>query len=407
MKDLKGFISKLTEIEQYWNNLSSVPEDLFNQIKGLTKTDVSTAISGLRIQLETASDSNQSINPLYLYHISSQINNLDSYVKQHIPSNPSPHVPGFVSTLYGLASAIDLSIVNIDEEEESFTSKVSKSLRSRMSEVIAKAETVNGLLKSTHELIEKNKKLSVDLISNSQSSQETTAIIQDRDRITNEATNRINEVEKKSSALYVELEGNLKKVNEINTQISSQQDELNKLSKTLQGKLEDAQKLLEDANRHGLAGAFKTRKDELALPGTVWTIVFLLSIVVLCLLAKDTLDKSNSDWHFLLFRLPFSAPLIWLAWFSVKQYGYTRRLQEDYAFKVASAMSFQGYKNEVHSDEEILKLLRKSVIENFSSNPLRIYDDNKNHGSPLQEMIENVSEDRMKRIIELFKLIKP
>jgi hypothetical protein len=141
-----------------------------------------------------------------------------------------------------------------------------------------------------------------------------------------------------------------------------------------------------------------------------WILLFLISIGTLAYLAFTTniaVTGEAKDWHILLFRIPLSAPLIWLGWFSVKQYGYTRRIQEDYAFKVASAMSFQGYKNEVSSDPILVKMLQQSAIENFSANPIRIYEEGKNHGSPIQELLDNVNEEKFKKLADLLQLLNP
>ena len=71
----------------------------------------------------------------------------------------------------------------------------------------------------------------------------------------------------------------------------------------------------------------------------------------------------------LLYRLPVVAPVVWLAWFAAKQYGYASRLSEDYAYKAASAMAFEGYKRESTDDATKLKLL-ETAINNFGDNPM-------------------------------------
>ena len=43
--------------------------------------------------------------------------------------------------------------------------------------------------------------------------------------------------------------------------------------------------------------------------------------------------------------LPIEAPLIWLAWYCAKQAGIQQKLYADYAYKAATALSFEGFKN--------------------------------------------------------------
>lgn len=74
--------------------------------------------------------------------------------------------------------------------------------------------------------------------------------------------------------------------------------------------------------------------------------------------------------------------------------GYTTRLREDYAYKEASAKSFEGYKREAEQvDAEMLKRLLETAIENLGQNPIRIYDGHDNHGSPVQELLEKATKD--------------
>ncbi len=51
-------------------------------------------------------------------------------------------------------------------------------------------------------------------------------------------------------------------------------------------------------------------------------------------------------------HLPLLGPFIWLGWFSAVQYGYVSRVREDYAFKFAASMAFEGYKKEAREVDE-------------------------------------------------------
>ena len=108
-------------------------------------------------------------------------------------------------------------------------------------------------------------------------------------------------------------------------------------------------------------------------------------------------------------RLALTAPFIWLGWFSARQHGFTSRLREDYAYKEASAKSFEGYKREAKEvDPEMLKKLLEQAIKNLGDNPIRIYDGKNNHPSPTHELFDSIMKDdksfgKLKEFLSLFK----
>lgn len=166
------------------------------------------------------------------------------------------------------------------------------------------------------------------------------------------------------------------------------------------------QKTIEDASRLGMAGSFKMRKDELVRPMFVWGLLFFVGVTALFtvgILEVIPLLKSQFDWVQLLGRTTIVAPCVWLAWFSVKQFGHTLRLWEDYSFKYASAMAFEGYKKEAANiSKDMIQLLMEVSIVNFSSNPLRVFDSKSNHGSPLNELTDQ-SKGLLQNILEFSK----
>lgn len=155
--------------------------------------------------------------------------------------------------------------------------------------------------------------------------------------------------------------------------------------------------LLGDANRVGLGAAFRSRKLELQDPMKWWLILFVFSIIGIVAMGvvyfAPILETGKLEQ--LPFRLALVSPLIWLGWFSAKHYGYTSRLREDYAFKEASAMSFEGYKREAsEAGVEMQEKLLDSSIKNFSDNPIRIYNGHENHVSPLHEVLDRSMKDQ-------------
>lgn len=154
--------------------------------------------------------------------------------------------------------------------------------------------------------------------------------------------------------------------------------------------------LLIDANKTGMAASFAKRKKELFDPMQYWLLLFACSILGLVVLGviylAPVLEASKLEQ--LPFRLALTAPFIWLGWFSAKQYGYTARLREDYAYKEASAMSFEGYKREAKdASPEVQKNLLDTAIKNLGENPIRIYSGLGNHASPLQELWDSSLKD--------------
>lgn len=68
-----------------------------------------------------------------------------------------------------------------------------------------------------------------------------------------------------------------------------------------------------------------------------------------------------------------------------------RAYAKDYAYKEASAISFEGYKREASLvNPEMLKNLMETAIQNLGDNPIRIYSGHENHASPLHEILENL-----------------
>ena len=172
--------------------------------------------------------------------------------------------------------------------------------------------------------------------------------------------------------------------------------------------------LLGDANRTGMAASFTSRRKWLIAPLSGWLVLFGGSIAGLVFMGvtyiAPLLDPKNTfEWQQLPLRLALTAPFIWLGWFSARQHGFTSRLREDYAYKEASAKSFEGYKREAKEvDPEMLKKLLEQAIKNLGDNPIRIYDGKNNHPSPTHELFDSIMKDdksfgKLKKFLSLFK----
>lgn len=202
---------------------------------------------------------------------------------------------------------------------------------------------------------------------------------------------------KKSSveAIAVECENDKKKVD-------AHQQKIAKI-------LSDAEKALTSATSAGLAKEFEKQKDILKKKERFWVIALGVSLVLALVLTYCRLaalqelmvaDKPVTGFVFVLNCLISIAAIgapVWFAWLATKQVGYCFRLSEDYAFKAATAGSFEGFRREIESltvddenesnDELRLKLLT-TVLTRLDEQPLR-YVDSKVHGSPFHEALLN------------------
>lgn len=153
---------------------------------------------------------------------------------------------------------------------------------------------------------------------------------------------------------------------------------------------------LQDVNRHGMAGAFLKRKNELKSTVIIWGLLSVVSIGILIYisykLAVQVINASNFDLIRNLFRIPSFIASVWLCWFCAKQFGYNIRIMEDYSFKYAISMAFEGYKNETREiNEDLLEKLLELTVVNISSNPVTLFNSKSNHGSPWHELSEGIS----------------
>ena len=156
------------------------------------------------------------------------------------------------------------------------------------------------------------------------------------------------------------------------------------------------QKTIEDVSRAGMAGSFKKRKDELRWTQFTWALMTIISVGGLIWLSysivKPLLDGQEINLNQLYFKIPVIASAVWLGWFCSKQYGFTTRIREDYAYKYAISLAFEGYKNETREiDEDLLQKLVQLTIFNISKSPVNIFDTKNNHGTPYNEMFDNIA----------------
>ncbi|MDX7844640.1 hypothetical protein [Aeromonas caviae] len=178
-----------------------------------------------------------------------------------------------------------------------------------------------------------------------------------------------------------------------NSAYSKLLEKINKDAKDIKERGAEIEGILQMANQHGMASSFKKRHDDLKWPEYRWIALFASSLIALTILGgffvEFVFSKSDIKFAEVISRSIISIPLVWLAWFSAKQYSHINRLREDYAYKVAVAMAYHGYKDEAGKvDSEMSGKLLENIIIHFADNPVRLYR-NDNSVSIIESLIKN------------------
>ncbi|SHL55565.1 hypothetical protein SAMN05428972_0014 [Rhodanobacter sp. OK091] len=200
-------------------------------------------------------------------------------------------------------------------------------------------------------------------------------------------------------------------VTDLNGDVSTQKELIDEFVR----KRNFVEETLQGASKIGLAKSFKDRRESLERDQSIWTKIFVAGLILLFLGAlislgdvlalfgfktialaspiKDTSTASAAPPLERVFtyvtHVLILSPGIWLTWFAARKHGQLSRLTEDYAFKEASALSFVGYRSEMGEDKEMLDLLRRTAIENFGANPVRVIA-NDEPVSPIHDALARV-----------------
>lgn len=154
---------------------------------------------------------------------------------------------------------------------------------------------------------------------------------------------------------------------------------------------QEIQKTIGNANRAGMAGSFKKRKDELGIPYWAWgaaTVLTIIAFIYTSYTILELLKGKTFSYDYLIIRIPILAAFVWLGWFCAKQFGFVSRIREDYSYKYAVSMAFEGYREAtLEIDQGMLVNLLILTLQNISTSPLTIFETTTNHGTPVNEIL--------------------
>lgn len=209
-----------------------------------------------------------------------------------------------------------------------------------------------------------------------------------------------------------ELDTNLKEVknihcsvDELNKQILDKNAKIEQIFEDVKQKQEQATNLISSAEtalgmatNASLASSFSKRKEELSTESNCWIVGLVVSLgstlgigcwrihEVMKYFQNDSFSYGVLFSNLILSLLICFAPF-WGAWFSTRRLGYLFKLREDYAYKSATAIAFEGYRDQAAKyDENMEAQVIGSVLNRFEEPPLRLMDDPV-RSSPISEYI--------------------
>lgn len=213
-------------------------------------------------------------------------------------------------------------------------------------------------------------------------------------------------LENEVSVITTELQNRQKEILDYRATL----DEFSKEFRALNDRVEG---LLPHTAVASLASAFRLQKERFGKPQRNWLIAFSASIVLLVLLAAPsfyyaTVGTVPDSWGVmfrgLALRLPILVPVVWFAIYSGKNYMLSVRIEEDYAYKEAVSVAFQGYAREMQKIDgpggvlSPVATLCNNVLRAIAEPPGRIYDGKVSSYSMSEQVVEKADELRHKQV---------
>jgi hypothetical protein len=187
---------------------------------------------------------------------------------------------------------------------------------------------------------------------------------------------------------------------------------------------EKIEKLLPGATSAGLAKAYEVQRRSFSTPirnstklfyaavGLMPVIAFLTSIqsaslvpLSISFVNHETLDAIAKS---MLLKLPFMAPLIWLAVFASIRRSQYERLQQEYAHKEALAKSYDSYKKQLEAlltteREPLQKELINKAIEAIAYNASQTLDGKHRDKMPLEHALDVLASEKGQSLLDRLK----
>ncbi|MNK23276.1 hypothetical protein D3C87_415660 [compost metagenome] len=171
---------------------------------------------------------------------------------------------------------------------------------------------------------------------------------------------------------------------------------------------EQIESLLPGATSAGLASAYNEMKMSFDAPIKRASNIFYVAIGVLIfgslVLAIDQVgpwsitfvrfDNWDTVLKSLAYKVPFYAPVLWLAFYATKRRSEYQRLQQEYAHKEALAKSYNNYKKQIDDldseDVEMQKMFIGKTIDAIAYNASATLDGKHGDKMPIHDFAEKI-----------------
>jgi hypothetical protein len=384
--------------------MPSLPDDLSPYgIPSLTKFDIKKSFPKIISRLKNIKgQSLEEVSPFIVQTISQNFPSWTSPLESWISSAPST-LPNIVSHLNAMWSQLntfdnETNIPNL--EEVKMLVMENKRLQSE----------AKDLLKLTSNLTKKNNDLTEVLAQAKKFSKDSKELLEEalKSKATIDSDALVTLAHRESIVKdQIDSANQLIALNAITEKIPEFEQKRDAITKQCDEILVEAKKRLKAASEAGMAASFEKRTKEYVWPKAGWFIAFLFSlagvfITAYCLIIPELkelkLEGGDRFFH-LVTEIPLTLPFVWLAWFAALRFSQLGRLREDYAFKVATAMSLDGYRKQADDvSKELQEKLLDLAITNFGENPLRLMTkESAKDAHPFAGILDD------KTIVELFR----
>lgn len=284
-------------------------------------------------------------------------------------------------------------ILELNKESEELKQKIDSSLK----DIEEKSKTIN-------EKGAEISKLNSEIFESSEEKESTENKIKNAAEEINKSLESIQTKKRKFDEYYIKIFGskdeNGNEINGLEQEIEKNKKELDILQgqekekfKNLFDKIEG---LLPGATSTGLANAFADQKKRYRVPTTVWSLVFVITMISLAIFGiftwKDIKDSGVINLTLvaskILGRTPFFIATIWLGFFASKQQSQNKRLEQEYAHKESVSRSYEGFKRQINDLEQTeenkelsLKLL-ENIVNSVGYNPSATLDNESHREEP-------------------------